>query len=117
MDSYYITNCNNSIKRLYRVRKLSFKHNVNILVCTKCVENRKINYLSYKLFKVHNTDNVLKFIENFNIYDLYGVDIMSVNKNFTNALVAPEAQIEVEKVLQQLHAPYTIDDKVQRFVI
>lgn len=76
----------------------------------------KINYLSYKLFKVHNTDNVQKFIESFNIYELNGADIMLINRNITHALVPPQIQTNFDTLLQTMNATYSIDDNVQRFV-
>lgn len=76
----------------------------------------KLNYFSYKLFKVHNTENVLKFIESFNIYELNDVDIMLINRNVTHALVPPQLQMSLDALLQAMNATYTVDDDVQRFV-
>ncbi|KAG4072022.1 hypothetical protein HA402_010959 [Bradysia odoriphaga] len=72
------------------------------------------DYTGYKLFKVNNTDNVLQFIESFNIYELNGVDIMLINRNVTHALVSPHVQMEFGALLQQLNATYTIDNNIQR---
>lgn len=82
---------------------------------TMCLPS-KIDYFSYKLFKVHNTDNVLKFIESFNVYELNDVDIMLINRNVTHALVPPQLEMNFETLLQAMNATYSVDDDVQRYV-
>lgn len=87
------------------------------MLCKQTVLNaHKLIILSYKLFKVHNTDNVQQFIESFNVYELNGVDIMLINRNVTHALVSPHVQMEFGALLQQLNATYTIENNIQRFV-
>lgn len=87
------------------------------IVISKCyLSNVKteINYFSYKVFKVQNTDNVRKVIDSFNIYELNGVDIMLINRNTTHALVPPQVEMNFKMLLNQMNASYSVDENVQR---
>lgn len=105
-----VSNSNYWMQRLYWVCDINSCNDF-----TMCLYS-KINYLSYKLFKVHNTDNVRQFIERLNMYELNGVDIMLINRNKTHALVSPDVQMNFDMLLQEMNATYSIDDNVQRFV-